>query len=246
MLVIGYIIIIICMILLGQVVGHLNKKMPPVVSEEITYKEFFSSLKTGFKIDIKYSIIMSIIACLLYTFLGLNVTTILYILAIPMLMIVFSIDYRFQLIPDEAHIYLGVLGIVNLLFNLHDFLNYILGLLVGGGIFLAIAGFAILILKKEGMGFGDVKLMAALGFLFGVKNILAITLCSFFIGAIIGGILLIIKRKGKESYIPFGPFIVIGTILIMFFGADKVFDIYISVCSSISMFFTDIISNFVR
>ena len=55
---INCIIPIILAIILGQVVRHLNKKMPPVVSEEITYKEFFSTLKYDFKIDIKYTLIL--------------------------------------------------------------------------------------------------------------------------------------------------------------------------------------------
>ena len=235
------IIISIIMIIFGQIVGHLNKKMPPVVSEEITYKEFFKSLKSDFKIDIKYSLIMVIIAIIAVIYLGFNFNTCIILLALPMLMIVFSIDYRFQLIPDEAHIYFGILGLVNLIVNYESWTSYVLGAIVGGGIFLAIAGFAILVLKKEGMGFGDVKLMGALGFLLVLKNIAAVTLCSFFIGAIIGGILLIIKRKDSESYIPFGPFIVIGTLIIMFFGADVVFDLYISLCTALSNLFTDII-----
>ena len=49
---VSYVIASILAILFGQIVGHLNKKMPPVVAEEITYKEFFKTLKTGFKVDI--------------------------------------------------------------------------------------------------------------------------------------------------------------------------------------------------
>ena len=191
--IIKYVAVAIIMAIFGQVVKHLNKKMPPVVSEEITYKEFFKSLKSDFKIDIKYSLILIVLSCLTVYFKGINVSSCLYMLAYPMLMIVFSIDYRFQLIPDEAHVWFGVLGLIQMLCDLSNWHTYLLGALIGGGIFLAIAGFAILVLRKEGMGFGDVKLMASLGFLFGMKNILAITLVSFFIGAIIGGALLILK-----------------------------------------------------
>ncbi len=241
-----YIIVGIIMIIFGQIVGHLNKKMPPVVSEEITYKEFFKSLKSDYKVDIKYSLIMTIISIIIIKYLGVNFNICIILLSLPMLMIVFSIDYRFQLIPDEAHVYFAALGIVNLIININSWTSYLLGALVGGGIFLAIAGFAILVLKKEGMGFGDVKLMASIGFLIGVKNILAVTLCSFFIGAIIGGILLIIKKKDGESYIAFGPFIVIATLIIMFFGADTIFDMYFSLCMFLSDFVTDIIYKIVN
>ena len=52
-----YVIISLLAILFVQVIAHLNKKLPPVVSEEITYKEYFSTFKEGFKFDFKYSLI---------------------------------------------------------------------------------------------------------------------------------------------------------------------------------------------
>lgn len=66
------------------------------------------------------------------------------------------------------------------------------------------------------MGFGDVKLMGALGLYFGFPNIIVITVLSFLIGAILSIILLITKIKKTNEYIPFGPFIVIATFICMF------------------------------
>ena len=66
---------------------------------------------------------------------------------------------------------------------------------------------------KEAMGFGDVKLMGALGLYFGLSNIIIITLLSFLIGAVLSIILLATKIKKMDEYIPFGPFIVIGTFI---------------------------------
>lgn len=63
------------------------------------------------------------------------------------------------------------------------------------------------------MGFGDVKLMGALGLYFGLSNIIIITLLSFLIGAILSIILLVSKIKKSNEYIPFGPFIVIATFI---------------------------------
>ena len=63
------------------------------------------------------------------------------------------------------------------------------------------------------MGFGDVKLMGALGLYFGLSNIISITLVSFLIGAILSVILLVTKIKKMDEYIPFGPFIVLGTFI---------------------------------
>ena len=66
------------------------------------------------------------------------------------------------------------------------------------------------------MGFGDVKLMGALGLYFGLSNIIAVTLLSFLIGALLSIILLATKIKKMDEYIPFGPFIVIGTFICIF------------------------------
>ena len=66
------------------------------------------------------------------------------------------------------------------------------------------------------MGFGDVKLMGALGLYFGLSNIVVITLLSFLIGAILSIVLLATKIKKMDEYIPFGPFIVLETFISIF------------------------------
>lgn len=240
-MIIYYIISSIFAILLGQIAGHLNKKLPPVVSEEITYRDFFKSIKSGFKIDFLFSIIFLVIFNFLIYFNSFSVTTILYFITVFALSLAFSVDFKYQLIPDEVDIVIGICGLINLILNISNWWNYLIGALIGGAIFYSLNLIALLILKKEGMGLGDVKLMAALGLLFGIKNILVITLVSFFLGAIIGIIVMIIKRKEKEEYIAFGPFIVIATVILMFTGADIIIEIFISFCSSLGFLMSDAI-----
>ena len=72
------------------------------------------------------------------------------------------------------------------------------------------------------MGFGDVKLMWALGLFFGLSNIIIITLVSFLIGAILSIILLITKIRKSDEYIPFGPFIVIATFISMYVPFEQI------------------------
>ena len=72
------------------------------------------------------------------------------------------------------------------------------------------------------MGFGDVKLMGALGLYFGLSNIIIITLVSFLIGAILSIGLLITKIKKSDEYIPFGPFIVIATFISMYIPFEQI------------------------
>ena len=97
----------------------------------------------------------------------------------------------------------------------------LLGMLAGGGIFLLITLVGGLVYGKEAMGFGDVKLMGALGLFFGLSNIIIITLVSFLIGAILSIVLLVSKIKKTDEYIPFGPFIVIATYISMFVPVEQ-------------------------
>ena len=241
---ISYIIISTLAIICGQVIAHLNRKMPPVVSEEITYKEFFSTLFKDFKIDIKYTIICLVLFnCYVY-FIGGGITTYLYVIISIALFIAFSIDYRYQLIPDETHIIILIAGLINFILNINLWWDYLLGALIGAGVFYGLGLLSLLIFKKEGMGFGDVKLMGAIGFMFGIKYTLVITLVSFFLGAIIGGTLLVIKKKDIDGYIPFGPFIVIATLMLMFIKADYIIEIYITFCSWLGMKMSDLVYLF--
>lgn len=245
---ITYFIMSIIAIILGQVVNHLNKKLPPVVSEEITYKEFYNTLFKDFKIDIFYSSLFLIIFNCMAYFIGNSYIIYLYTLVCAALAITFSIDFRYQLIPDEVHILLVIVGIINILFNftLKSVLNYIIGAAIGGGIFFLISLLSLLIFKKEGMGFGDVKLMAALGFVFGIKNIFVITLVSFILGAIVGVIYLTFKNKDSDGYIPFGPFIAIAAVILMFVPADVIINIYIVFCSWLGRKMGDLVYFFVK
>ena len=66
------------------------------------------------------------------------------------------------------------------------------------------------------MGFGDVKLMGALGLIFGLTNIIMIAIMSFLLGAIISVMLLASKKKKSDEYIPFGPFIIMAAFIMVF------------------------------
>ncbi len=240
-----YIIVSLLGILLGQVTKHLCKKMPDWVSEKITFKEYLRTLRYDFKIDIKYTLIYLVLYNLLVYIQGFSYITIVYAFCIFSLMLVFSIDYRYELIPDECHIIIATVGAINLCFNIDIWYSYLIGAIVGGGIFYLLGILALIIYKKEGMGFGDVKLMAALGFLFGIKNILVITVLSFALGAVISIILMIIKKRKLDSYIPFGPFIVLSTLLVIYFDVDIFINVYFSFCMWLGTGITDLIYKIV-
>ncbi len=108
--------------------------------------------------------------------------------------------------------------------NINIALNMLLGMLAGGGIFLLITLLGGLIAGKEAMGMGDVKLMGALGLYFGLQNIVLISVLAFLIGAIGSIIYMIASKKNADNYIPFGPFIVISTVITIFVPFSVLFN----------------------
>jgi len=228
-------------LIMGQAVNHLIITLPKILEKENEIRHFASALKQKPKLDYIYTAIHLIVFNLSIYIMGASVQTYLYLVAIPILIVVFVIDWKHQLIPDTMQIALVMVGIINILINYNAALAYLFGALAGGGIFLAIGILGKLAYKKEGMGFGDVKIMFALGLLFGLKNILTISILSFFIAAAISIVLILFKRKKLDEYIPFGPFIVISSTLVMLFGSEMFFNIYISSCTYIGLKFTDLL-----
>ena len=155
-----------------------------------------------------------------------NLDLIKFIILTPMLLSAFVIDYKLQIIPNRLNLTIFEVGIIFAflygLSNMAITINMLLGMVAGGGIFLLITLLGGLFYGKEAMGFGDVKLMGALGLFFGLSNIIVITLVSFLIGAILSIILLVTKIKKSDEYIPFGPFIVIATFLSMYVPFEQI------------------------
>ena len=141
-----------------------------------------------------------------------------------MLLSAFVIDYKLQIIPNRLNLTIFEIGLIfAFIYGLSDVaitLNMILGMLAGAGIFLLITLVGGLFYGKEAMGFGDVKLMGGLGLFFGWRTIIIISLMAFLLGAIVGIILMIAKKKNGEEYMSFGPFIVIATIIAIFAPFD--------------------------
>ena len=95
----------------------------------------------------------------------------------------------------------------------------LLGGVVAFVVFFLIGALAYLILKKEGMGGGDMKLVLVIGLFMGLKNFVQIFVLSFFIASIVSIFLLITKKKDKQDYIPFGPYLCIATYITMLIPA---------------------------
>ena len=225
-----YVVAAILGLFVGEFVNWMNMRLPEY--KKVFSREIFSEYKINFKPNYILMLITSAIYVTLIYNLGIketiiaNLDLIKYIILTPMLLSVFVIDYRQQIIPNRLNLTIFEVGLVfAFLYGLSDVaitFNMLLGMLVGGGIFLLITLVGGMFYGKEAMGFGDVKLMAALGLYFGFSNIIAITLVSFLVGAILSIILLISRRKKSNEYIPFGPFIVLATFISMYVPFEQI------------------------
>ena len=225
-----YVVAVIIGLFIGNVVDWANKRLPEYKS--VISKEFFREMRVNFKPKYILMFLTAIIyVTLIYTFgiketIIANLDLIKYMILAPMLISVFVIDYRLQIIPNRLNLTIFEIGLVFAflygLSNVAITINMLLGMVAGAGIFLLITLLGGAFYGKEAMGFGDVKLMGALGLFFGFSNIIVITLMSFLIGAILSIILLIAKRKKTSEYIPFGPFIVIATYICMYIPFEQI------------------------
>lgn len=208
--------------LLGIFVGQFMDWANPRLSnhQKVVCKEFFKQYLPNFKLNAKLIYPMALIYIALLYYLGWSIKLIEFVILTPMFLSVFVIDYRKQIIPNRLSLSIFEVGLIFAfiagLTNFDLFLDKIIGLVAGGGIFLIITLIGGLIAGKEAMGFGDVKLMCGLGLIFGWLDVVMIAVVSFLIGAIISIILLVSKKKKTDEYIPFGPFIIIATFLILF------------------------------
>ena len=149
-----------------------------------------------------------------------NLDLIKYMILTPMLFSVAVIDFKENIIPNRLLLTMAEIGLLlTFIYGISDInlaMDMLLGMLVGTVIFGILTLLGRLVSGKDAMGMGDVKLMAALGLFFGSSNILAISIISFLLGAIISIILIVSKKRKIDDYIPFGPFIVIAAYISIF------------------------------
>ena len=202
----------------GQVMNWANIRLEN--HEKVFCKEFFTTYIPHMKVNFFLIFPIAIINIVLLYLYGFQMKLLEYLILTPLIISALVIDYRKQIIPNRLTLTIFEIGIVfTFIYGLSDisvFTDRLLGMIAGGGIFLIITLIGGLIAGKEAMGFGDVKLMGALGITFGLTNTIMIAVISFLLGAIISVVLLATKKKKSNEYIPFGPFIVLATFLIMF------------------------------
>lgn len=148
---------------------------------------------------------------------GFHWETIVAWIFISLLVIIFISDIHYMIIPDKVLLFFApiLLLVRYTIAPLEVWWDPLLGATIGFTLLLAIA-----IISKGGMGGGDIKLFAVIGIVLGWKGVLLAFFLSTLIGSIIGIIGLATKKIERKKPIPFGPFIVIATLLVYFFETE--------------------------
>lgn len=178
----------------------------------------------GSRFSFRYPLVellMAILFAMVFYFYGLSAYTVEYLIAVFALVTVSFIDLDHFLLPDVFTLSGIVFGLIGSVLNPErHFWDAFLGILMGGGFLWLVAYLYWLVKNEEGMGGGDIKLLAWLGSLFGWKAIPFIIMFSSITGSIVG-ITLMMRQKGNlKTAIPFGPYIVVAALLYMFLDQD--------------------------
>ena len=177
------------------------------------------------EISIRYLIVELLTALFFiieYFYYGLTLTTALLFILTLALIIIFFIDLKHFIIPDVVTFPLMIIGFLksfdpNLNEIFPNYINSLIGGCFGYGIIWGIIFFYKKFKNKEGMGLGDAKLLAVVGFWFGLDSIPFVILLSSVIALLVVLPDLIRKTKKMSTQIPFGPYIIIGNLIYLLF-----------------------------
>jgi leader peptidase (prepilin peptidase)/N-methyltransferase len=171
----------------------------------------------GMAISPRYPVVegvTGVLFALAYLVFGLTQNFAVAAVFLASLVAITAIDLSHQIIPDVISVP-GILvgAIANLITGRVAWIESLLGILVGGGLF-----FVIILASRGGMGGGDMKLGAMLGAFLGWKLGLLAILLGVLSGGVLALVLLILGRKGRKDAIPFGPFLALGGAVAMLWG----------------------------
>ncbi|OAA86982.1 prepilin peptidase [Clostridium ljungdahlii] len=175
------------------------------------------------KISKKYPIVESITGLLylmLYMRFGISIDTVKYVVFISILIVIGVIDFN----TTDIYFKITIIGVISAFvflgiyyYNGLPVKTYIYGGIAGGGLLVLI-----ILITKGGMGWGDAEICLVCGLFLGLKFTFVMLFLSFIIGAIVGLILILSGKKSRKDYIPFGPFIVLASIITVFCGQNIV------------------------
>ena len=178
--------------------------------------------KCGMRISRRYPIVEGVTAATLaaaYLAFGPTGDFIVAAVLLATLVVVTAIDLQHQLIPDVITLPGILVGLVaNLAIGHVSWLDSVIGIVVGGGLFLVI-----ILVSRGGMGGGDMKLGAMLGAFLGWKALLFALFAAIVLGGVVGVAVLVAGLRGRKDPIPFGPFLAAGGAMALLWG-ERIID----------------------
>ena len=164
---------------------------------------------------------MAALALGLFNRFGLSYAFAIFFVFAAALLVIIVIDFQHQIIPDVISLPgIGLGFAVSFVNPLVTWQSSALGILVGGGSFYLIALVYFLLTRRDGMGGGDIKLLAMIGAFLGWQSLPFVVFSISLLGSIVGIGAMIKQRKGGKTVIPYGPFLAIGSLLYIFFQAE--------------------------
>lgn len=173
----------------------------------------------GTKISIKhplFELMVGVIFLLVFLDTGLSLELFIYLVLASVFILAFFIDLKHRIIPNKVVLTGFIAGIFLTLYKAFIggiWLNNILGCIVGFSIFFICNLISLVIFKKQGIGGGDIKLMAVIGIALGLRLTITVLFISTFIGAMVSIALIMTKKLKRNDSIPYGPCLVLGTLV---------------------------------
>ena len=151
---------------------------------------------------------------------GFSASALMYLLLWSSLIVISFIDLDHMIIPDRITLPGIALGLVAGTLLLPRWWDSVVGLLVGGGILYFMAWSSPYLVGKEGMGGGDIKLLAMIGAFLGWKPAILTIFFGGLLGAVVGVTLMGVRVITREAYLPFGPFLSLGAVVAILYGQE--------------------------
>lgn len=176
-------------------------------------------------------LLITILFVFLFYFIGWKYVLLEYLIFAFALIVVSAIDLEQMILPDSFTLSGILIGLLGALLNPEigrEFWPSLAGVLMGGGFLWLIALFYYALRKEEGLGGGDIKLLAWIGAVLTWKAVPFVILLSCFIGLFTGIFLMFRSKKYLEQSIPFGPYLAFSALLYIFCG-EELIHFYLSV-----------------
>jgi leader peptidase (prepilin peptidase) / N-methyltransferase len=175
----------------------------------------------GEKISLRYPVVEILSGLLAVTMLyrfGATPAALIYYAWSCALLVITFIDIDFQIIPDSLSLGGIVVGLVLVWWLPVSYRDALIGLVAGGGLLMAVIYGYYFFTGKQGMGGGDVKLLAMIGVFTGWQGVLFTIFMGSLAGTLVGIPWALVNRKNLQAAIPFGPFLALGGLVYVLWG----------------------------